>query len=356
MALVEEHRASSPLLHVVDGRGAEGRIRRAERLRRDHGGHAIVLGGLDEECFCAGIGLHSIGSAPWRSIAMTVARACRGFDAAGGPMPVPTAWSNELGIELTRTCSRVILVADGPPPRATGGFSIDRAISDFGLPVRPGCLEVITPDGGLARAWARFGVADTRIVEPCGLPAAAHITTDRTSKTYIMLVPQEHVGQQAINLYRKVGLAHLGGAEVQALLDPRDPGFATTNEYVVKVGIDDTFASLRRADPRPQIALVSCDSDVRNDERILDLTARGIGVFAFVPSSLVERSSPLPGIVLTPREDVNSGASELLEICLDPDRRTEFQMAARAFSATRAPRTWSSVMGVATCGRSTVGG
>ena len=356
LAFAEEQSVHPPLLHVVDGLSRDGRIRRAERLRRDLAGHAIVLGGLDAECRCAGIGLHSMGSAPWRSIAGTVARACRGFAQAGGVMPIPTAWSDELGLELTRTCSRVILVSDGPLPDDVGSDSIGRILTGAGRAVRPGCLEVIAPDEQVARAWAHLGAASTRIVRPCGLPSGARITTDPEAPISVVLVPREAEGERALELYHRIGLVHLGGSRIRALLEPDDPSFDRILEYVTKIGIEESFDALKRADSRPQLALVSSDGDVGNDERVLDLAARGIGIVAVVPDACAKESSPSDGIVLMPRSDVNSGCRHVLELALDPERRVAFQVAAAAFAAERSARDWSSVMGVATAGRAEIPG
>ena len=331
---VDPPAARTPLLHVVDGRADEGRIRRAERLRRELGGHAVVMGGLDEECRCAGIGLNSIGSAPWRAIGRTVARTCQALVQAGEPRPVPIAWSDALALELARACSRVQLVAEGLP--------------GAGDSERFGRLDVIASDERIARAWSRVGVAGTRIVEPCGLAAGAPVSTDHEHATVVMLVPGQAPGARSLELYHRVGLAYLGGARITALLDPEDPDAPAITEYVTKVGIEASFQPLKRVDPRPQIALVATEGPVVHDERILDLMARGIGVIAVVPAELAHENSPDPGILQASRSDANSGTKAILEMALDAGIRTEFQLAARRFGAARDPGSWAEIMAVAT--------
>ena len=331
---VDHSPTRAPLLHVVDGHAGEGRIRRAERLRRELGGHAIVMGGLDEECRCAGIGLNSIGSAPWRNIGRTVSRTCQALVHAGEMRPVPIAWSDALALELARTSSRVQLVAEGLPGTA-----------DSECFKR---LDVITSDERVARAWAREGVAGTRIVEPCGLAAAAPVSTDPENPTMVMLVPAQDQGARSLELYHRVGLTYLARARVTALLDPDDPDAPAITEYVSKVGIEPSFQPLKRTDPRPQIALVATEGPVVHDERILDLMARGIGVIAVVPADLATQASPDPGILYASRADANSGTKAILEMALDTGIRSEFQHAARRFGAKRDPGSWAHIMAVAT--------
>jgi hypothetical protein len=335
---VDRSLARTPLLHVVDGCADEGRIRRAERLRRELGGHAIVMGGLDEECRCAGIGLNSIGSAPWRTIGRTVVRTCQALVHAGEMRPVPIAWSNALALELARSSSRVQLVAQGLP----GAADSERFKR----------LDVIASDERVARAWSREGVAGTRIVEPCGLAAAAPVSTDLETPTMVILVPSQVRGARSLELYHRVGLAYLAGARITALLDPDDPEAPAITEYALKVGIEPSFRPLKRVDPRAQIALVAAEGPVSHDERILDLTARGIGVIAVVPNDLAAQTSPDPGILYASRNDANSGTKAILEMALDTKLRSKFQLAARNFGAKRDPGSWAHIMAVATAPQS----
>ena len=331
----------APLLHVIDGRSDDGRIRRAERLRLDLGGHVIVVGGLEEECRCAEIGLQSIGSTPWHNLSRTVTRTILAFKQRHRVHPVPIAWSARIGIELAEHCSRVVLVADGPPDR-----SIDPEVSRR--------IDVIAPDQVVARDWADAGVLKTRIVEPCCLPAGASVSTDESTSLRVLVLPGALEGQSARTFVHQVGMAALCDAPVQALLDEGDPGYPETLAYVKQVGMDASLAPMKRIDSRGQIALVGCAGSVSNDERVLDLLARGIGVLAVVPAELLKVMRPCGGVELFSAADGNAVTRRLLELATDPARRVEFQLAARSHATTRDPRAWSSVMGVASATGATV--
>ena len=72
-------------LFVVDAKASTGRIRRVEQLRRSIGGEVLVVGGLEDECRCAELGLRSVGGAPARQLLATV-EALRKANRASGPI------------------------------------------------------------------------------------------------------------------------------------------------------------------------------------------------------------------------------------------------------------------------------
>lgn len=335
----EDIHAPAPLLHVVDGRACEGRVRRAERLRRDFNGYAIVVGGLDEECRCAGLGLHSIGSAPWRSIARTVLRTRDGIAANGMRHPTPLAWSLETAMELASACPRLILVVEGPPPH---DCDHDRVRS----------IEIIAPDEPVARAWSLAGAASTRIVEPCALASGAPAGVHANGPIGVLLVPSQDRGGDALALFHRVGLVHLAGADVVALLDETDPGFPVVDEYARRIGIEQALEPINQVNlrPRARIAFVGGVRCATTDERTLDLAAQRIAVVAIVREQFMSGPAPARGVSLVESADAISGCKILMQLCENPDKLAKAQGAARTYAGTRDPRSWCATMAVATSG------
>ena len=153
-------RAAPAMLHVVDGTARNGRIRRVEYVRRFFHAQAVVVGCLDDECRCAGIGLHAVGSTPKRALCTALAQTMDFERAHGEKPPLICAWSAGLACETALVFDRQLLIAEDPPP-----MDLDQELAAR--------IEVIAPDSDIARAWSRMGVRRTRILPPCALAAGA---------------------------------------------------------------------------------------------------------------------------------------------------------------------------------------
>lgn len=333
---VASTRDPSLLIHVLDGMTRSGRVRRVEYVRRYFDSCAIVVGSLDDECRCAGIGLSTIGSAPRRLLMAALARVIRD----GTPSAGICAWSNEVAFEVASMSARILLIADRPPPR-----DLDRG--------RAGRIDVIAPDAGVARAWSLSGARRTRILPPCALAAGAPAPVADSGPLDIALIPPEGGSDEdAIDLIHRAGLVQLGGFDVLVHLDVSDPGCDPMVHYALQTGYGSSI-HLMGPEAFPgdvQVALVDGVRTAKNDERILDLSARGVVVLAFLEEPCVPDESvtlETCGIQEFERTERNTGARSLVQLISDRSYLERVRTRARAFAATRVPRHWCKSLGVA---------
>lgn len=327
------------LLHVVDGLARNGRVRRVEYVRRFFHSQAIVVGCLDDECRCVGLGLRTLGSTPKRSLCASIAQAIRSDDSASAP-PLICTWSTDLAIETSLMFSRQLLIAEHPAP------------SDLD-PGSAASIEVIAPDATIARSWSHAGVRRTRILPPCALAAGAPVSYVAGQPLSVALVTSErNTEEEAIGLLHRVGLVQMGGIDVAIRVDTSDPRTEVMLEYAAQTGFASSMVPLS-SDVFPgdaHVALVNDVRDVETDERVLDLTAQGVAVLTLHQDPCPEDpaiSLETCGIERLHKPETNAGARILTLLAEDPELLHAAQSHARAFASTRDPRNWCSTLGVA---------
>lgn len=236
--------------------------------------------------------------------------------------------------------ARVLLIADSPPP-----LDLDRELV--------GRIEVIAPDAGVARAWSRSGARRTRILPPCALAAGAPVHGACSGPLNVALLPPEGGSDEdAIDLVHRAGLVQLGGFDLQIHVDASDPGCDPMVHYALQTGYESSMVIMGpEAFPGDvQVALVDGVRVAQNDERVLDLTARGVAVLAFLDEpGIPDESMTLEtcGIQEFDRTERNSGARCLVQLVTDQSYLDGVRARARAFAATRDPRHWCKTLGVA---------
>ena len=328
------------MIHVVHGLARGGRVRRAEYVRRFFDSQAIVVGCLDDECRCAGLGLRSIGSTPKRLLCSALTQAIR-FERTKDARPVLIcAWSTEDALELASVFQRLLLIADSPPPPGV----------DSDLTAR---IEVIAPDADVARAWSRSGAHRTRILPPCALAAWGPSSSDAGGPISVALFPREGGSEEeAVSLLHRVGLAHIGGVEAEIRVNASDPSFDVMFDYAQQTLFDSAIYPMESgAFPgNTQVAMVAGVRDAHTDERVLDLLAQGVAVMVFrdEPFEADEAISfEACGIEQFQSAETNAGARVLTILSEDRSFLRVAQSRARDFASTRDPREWCTTLGVA---------
>lgn len=317
-------------LFVVDAEASTGRIRRVEQLRRSIGGEVLVVGGLEDECRCAELGLRSVGGAPARQLVATVT-ALRQANRASGPI---VCFAIEHALALIDDAPRVVLVTEQKPVAHIDSSVLSR-------------LEVIAPDAQIVRGYMHLGVVHTRVIPPCALPAGAP-GARAGDVVCVSLHPGDGVGpprdEEAMLLMHLVGLARHAGAHLRVLIDRNDPTQGCVVDHAARCGQLDAMSLMRGNEVRAasSVALIGLRGAPMRDELVLDLAAQSI--VPVVLSAELDDHAKETGILISAIDQPRASAAFLMEITRDSVALRSAQQRVRAYAAGFTLAQWLRMM------------